>query len=68
MTTTDTQAYCASASHGQTSLIREVLIGIVSLYDAQRLRIDVTGRAKVEAPVQFAAASIRVELSRLGEV
>jgi len=36
--------------------------------NAQRLRIDVAGRAKVEAPVQFAATSIRVELSCFGEV
>jgi len=42
------------------------------LYDAvsaaQRLRIDVAERVKVEAPVHYAATSIRVELSRFGEV
>jgi hypothetical protein len=35
---------------------------------AQRLRIDVAGGAKVEAPFHCAATSIRVELSRFWEV
>jgi hypothetical protein len=43
----------------------------VKFYECEppnELRIDVAGRAKVEAPVHCAATSIRVELSRFGEV
>jgi hypothetical protein len=38
MTAIEYQAYRTSASHGQTALNREALIGIVSPYEAQRLK------------------------------
>jgi len=37
-------------------------------FAAQRLRIDVAEREKVEAPVHCAATSNRVELSRFGDI
>jgi hypothetical protein len=51
------------------SLFQCLLAGkLTFLWLPNELRIDVAGRAKVEAPVHCAATSIRVELRRFGEV